>query len=203
MFNVFNMIKSNNEVLSSDNKRFLKQFFLQDQKEFDKITASLILKVSEEEMKELKLIAENNYQNYFWLSDIYKEDYVSLFIKCRKFEEKINNLGDIDRVVYDVLQTEYANILISFLTFDNFYMSFLDKNRRLVSIEKLKEEYKAKIVPQFYEPIKSNFQLCNSLSDILMYSLESELSYIEYMTLKKEFLQLYISKNSTKYLQKP
>ena len=188
MFLIETKLKEMHATFITPKNSFLKPSFLEDQKDFDEIIGDLKRKKEFEEARLMEQTADNNYQNYLWLSEIYVKEEV--IIRNLIFELKfiIDKIEDylLDATQYAILESDYL-ILAKEYSFALLYFStFLKKERRLVS--------KNTIVNEFFKernclvPVITTKTLeYQDEEQVLVHALESSFSYQNYLNQLKEF----------------
>ena len=188
MFLIENKLKEMHATFITPKNSFLKSSFLEDQKDFDEIIGDLKRKKEFEEVRQMEKIADNNYQNYLWLSEIYLKEEIAirnLIFELKVIVSKIENYL-LDATQYAILESDYL-ILAKEYSFALLYFStFLKKERRLVS--------KSIIVNEFFKernclvPVITTKTLeYQDEEQVLVHALENGFSYQNYLNMLKEF----------------
>ena len=95
MFLIENKLQELHNTFITPKNCFLKKPFLQeDQKEFDEIIASLRKETKTIEARTIEKIADNNYQNYLWLSKIFLEEELTIRNLIYSLKMKILSIED-------------------------------------------------------------------------------------------------------------
>lgn len=190
MFLIENKLQELHDTFITPKNCFLKKPFLQeDQKEFDEIIASLRKETKTIEVKNAEKIADNNYQNYLWLSKIFLEEELTIRNLIYSLKMQVLSIEDyfITNTSYITMQEEYYTILKEYYFALLYFSSFLKKERRLTKKDIIIEEFykeRKTVIPNL---IVQKGQFTNE-EEILIYAIESQLSYETYYNLLNNFL---------------
>lgn len=190
MFLIENKIQELHNTFITPQNCFLKKPFLQeDQKEFEEIIASLRKENKTIEIKNAEIIANNNYQNYLWLSKIFLEEELTIRNLIYSLKAKILSIEDyfITNNSYIAMQEKYYTILKEYYFALLYFSSFLKKERRLTKNDIIIEEFYTKRKTVISNLIVQKGLFTNE-EEILIYALESQLSYEAYYDLLNNFL---------------